>query len=272
MRPTDMIGVVLTRPAGRAGSLAAKLVARGHAVVALPGSSIGPAPDAAAARQALRAARRADVVVFLSPAAVAGAFQLEPALSFAGRTRVLAPGPGTRAALRRRGIEAMCPGERFDSEGLLAMPVLAGVTGQRVALVGAAGGRELLAQTLRARGATVANVHVYARRPARLDRRHFERLAALPDALVSVWSSVDAIRHLAAGLPPSHVERLRRVPAVASSERIAVALRERGFRRIELAASARPADLLQAVAQIASRHRNATVAVRRRPRTGPTIR
>lgn len=272
MRPTDMIGVVLTRPAGRAGSLATHLAARGHAVLALPGSSIGPAPDAAAARLALRAARRADVVVFLSPAAVARAFQLEPALTFAGRTEVLAPGPGTRAALRRRGIEARCPAERFDSEGLLAMPVLANVTGQRIALIGAAGGRELLAQTLRARGATVATVHVYARRPARLDRRHFERLAALPDAMVSVWSSVDAIRHLAAGLPLSHLERLRHAPAVASSERIAIALHERGFIRIDRAASAQPADLLQAIAQIAARHRNATVAGSHRRRTRPTIR
>jgi uroporphyrinogen-III synthase len=272
MTTRPVIGIVLTRPAGRARAFAARLGARGYAVAALPGSSIGSPPDPDGARAALRTARRAEAVVFLSPAAVAAAFALVPSLAFGRRTAVLAPGPGTRAALRRRGVDATCPAARYDSEGLLAMPALERVAGKRVVLVGAPGGRELLARTLRARGATVDEVRVYVRRAARLDRRHVESLAALPAEMVSVWSSVDAIAHLAAGLPPSAFDRLRRSAAVASSERVAAALGERGFVRVTRAASARPVDLLAVVDEIAGRHRKATGRSRGPRRARPTIR
>ncbi len=265
-------GVVLTRPAGRARALAARLRQRGYAVAALPGSSIGPPPDPVAARAALITARAADVVVFLSPPAVAAAFTLAPSLAFDRRTRVLAPGPGTRAALRRRGLDAECPEVRYDSEGLLAMPVLTRPAGRRVVLVGAPGGRNLLARTLRDRGALVETIHGYARRPARLDRRHLEALAGLPAAVNSVWSSVDAIAHLSAGLPPAALDRLRRAVATASSERVATALRAHGFHRIVVAASARPADLVAAIEQVVASHRKATENTCRRPLARPTIR
>lgn len=266
------IGVVLTRPAGRARAFAARIKARGDAVASLPGSSIGPPPDPDGARAALRAARRAHVVVFLSPAAVAAAFALAPDLAFGRQTSVLAPGPGTRTVLRRRGVDAACPAARYDSEGLLALPALADPAGRRVVLVGAPGGRELLAPTLRARGATVEQLRVYVRRPARLDRRHVESLAALQPEIVSVWSSVDAIAHLAAGLPAACFGRLRRAAAVASSERVAAALREKGFRHVTRAASARPVDLLAAVDAVAGRHRKATGRSREPRRPRPTIR
>lgn len=266
------IGVVLTRPAGRGRALARVLELRGFAVAALPGSAIGPSPDAVGARAALRAGRRADVVIFLSPAAVASAFRLAPQFAVGRRCTVLAPGPGTVAALRRRGLDASCPAERYDSEGLLAMTVLREVAGRRVALVGAPGGRDLLARTLRARGASVETIHVYERRSARLDRRHVERLAALPPTRVSVWSSADAVTHLTAALPPASLDPLCRAPAIASSERVAAALRERGFGRIALAASARPADLLAAIDAFAARHGKATDGAATRRQAHPTIR
>lgn len=272
MTTRPVIGIVLTRPAGRARAFAARLSARGYAVAALPGSSIGSPPDPDRARSALRAARRAEVVVFLSPAAVAAAFKLVPSLRFGRRTTVLAPGPGTRAALRRRGVDAICPAARYDSEGLLALPALDGVAGKRVVIIGAAGGRDLLGRTMRARGATVEEVWVYVRRAARLDRRHFESIAALPAEIVSVWSSVDALAHLAAGLPPGVFDRLRRSIAVASSERVAAALGERGFVRVMRAASARPVDLLAVIDDIAGRHRKATGQSHGSRRARPTIR
>jgi uroporphyrinogen-III synthase len=59
----------------------------------------------------------------------------------------------------------VAPRERFDSESLLALPELAGehVGGRRVAIFRGDGGRELLAETLRARGAEVDCVSCYRR-------------------------------------------------------------------------------------------------------------
>lgn len=260
MAHSKRIGVVLTRPVGRARPLAAPLAARGFEVVALPGSSIGAPADVAAARRGLEAARRADVVIFLSPTAVASAFRIQPGMGFARRVRVFAPGPGTKAALARHGVEATCPTARYDSEGLLALPALEAVQGRSIVLVGAPGGREQLPLALRRRGAVVQWAHVYSRRAARLDRRHLGRLAALPHALISVWSSLDAIRHLCERLPQAEVGRLQRAPAVASSERIAEALRAHGFARTAVAGSARPVDLLAAIEALALRHRKAIAA------------
>jgi uroporphyrinogen-III synthase len=254
------IGVVLTRPVGRARSLAAPLAARGFKVVALPGSSISAPEDASTALRGLATARRADAVIFLSPAAVTSAFRIHPSLNFARHVRVFAPGPGTKAALARHGVIASCPVARYDSEGLLALPALHDIQGRSIVLIGAPGGRERLPVALRRRGALVEWVHVYSRRAARLDRRHFSRLAALPRALISVWSSLDAIRHLIHSLPPGEVRRLQQAPAVASSERIAEALHAHGFEQTALAGSARPVDLTAAVEVLALRHRKAMAA------------
>lgn len=266
------IGIVLTRPVGRARALARGLKARGFDVAAVPGSAIGPPPDRARARSALQSARRADVVIFLSPTAVASAFRLEPKVAIGRHCTVLAPGPGTCAALARRGIAAACPTARHDSEGLLAMPALVGVAGRRVVLVGAPGGRDLLARRLRARGASVEPIHVYVRRPPRLDRRHVAALDALPSTVVSVWSSADAIRHLVSALPSHEIDRLRRSDAVASSERIAALLRAEGFTRIAVADSARPTALIEAIDRLTARHRKATADATKRHRSRPTIR
>jgi uroporphyrinogen-III synthase len=265
-------GVVVTRPVGRGRALARALAARGLAVASLPGSAIGPPDGPAAARAALAAARRADVAIFASPAAVAAAFRLAPELGFDQRTRILAPGPGTRTALARRGIAAQCPAERFDSEGLLALPALARPTGLRVALLGAASGRDLLPRTLAARGAVVTRVAVHVRRAARLDRRHLARFDALPSPIASLWSSAEAVANVLGQLSEDRRLRLSRGLGVASGARIAATLRAHGFGRVVTAASARPADLVTALLEA----RNCPeIASRLRPRLRrhpPTIR
>ena len=77
-----------------------------------------------------------------------------------------AVGQGTVKALAAHGVAGcVAPRERFDSEALLALPELAAarVAGKRVAIFRGDGGRELLAETLRARGAAVDCVTCYRR-------------------------------------------------------------------------------------------------------------
>lgn len=240
------IGVVLTRPVGRNAALARRVRAAGGVALALPGTSLRAGDDPAAARRALRAAARGEVTIFTSPSAVRYAFALVPALRFARRTAVLAVGPGTARALARRGVRAALPAARFDSEGLLALPPLARVRGRRVTLVKAPGGRDLLAVELAARGAVLSEAWVYRRAAARLTRRHEAALAALPRRRVSLWSSADAVAALATALSADAWRRLRATTAIASSARVAAALRAAGFAAVRRARSAVPADLLDA--------------------------
>ena len=249
----ERFGVVLSRPVGAMRSLARQVRALGGEPICLPSTSLRPAADARAARAALVRAQGADVVVFVSPSAVRFSFQLQPRWRPARATRCVAVGPGTRAALLRRGIEAQCPEGRYDSEGLLAMPGLAQCRGKRIAIVGAAGGRELLAGTLARRGAGLLPVHVYERRGARWDRRHHAALTSAPGCLYWLVSSVEAVMAVRSAADAQGWRRLLRARAIAPGARVAEALHAQGVAQVELAGSAESARMLAALRALRAR-------------------
>lgn len=234
--------VVITRPAGTGASLARRLRAQGGRPLLLPGLSLHAIGDEAT-RAALVRALGAPAVIFTSPAAVRFAAALAP---IPAGCVAIGVGQGTARALRRAGIAAPLAPARQDSEGVLALPALQSVTGRPVALVGAAGGRGLLRETLVARGARLDEVHVYTRAAPRLDRRHIEAVRALPADARVLLSSAEALHNLARSLPPEAWAVLQRAVAVVSSERLAEAACKAGFSRMALARSAGAADLLAA--------------------------
>jgi uroporphyrinogen-III synthase len=98
---------------------------------------------------------------------------LPPSLALA------AVGSASGRALERLGARgAIVPAGRADSEGLLELPLLREVRGKRIAVFRGEGGRELLGDTLVARGATVEYAACYAR----------ARPAADPAALIDAWA------------------------------------------------------------------------------------
>lgn len=187
----------------------------------------------AAVRMAASLAARAGLDLFAPGAALAQA-------GAAGR--VFAPGPGSAEALQRLGITAQVPVGRYDSEGILALPALSGPLQGHVVIVGAPGGRGLLAPALRERGARVTLFHVYARQPRPLPARHLARLAAAPQAVL-VASSGAMLAALVAQLRGRRREVIPRAGLVVASTRLQAQARELGFRTILVAGSARPADL-----------------------------
>lgn len=237
--------LVITRPAGTAGAMARQIRARGGVPVLLPGLSLRAADDAVATRAALREALDAELLLFTSPAAVRFAAALLPLET---RASVLAVGQGSARALHRHGLTAQAPEQRQDSEGLLALPVLQSLQGRRVALVGAPGGRGLLRDQLRARGARLHEVQVYQRVPPRLGPRHLELVRHLPADARVLLSSAEALQNLQAALAPTLWQHLCSVLAVVSSERLASIADTAGFSRVQQAASARGVDLLAAAA------------------------
>lgn len=245
--PLDGTRIVITRPAGTGGPVARKVRELGGTPILLPGASLRAAADPAAARGALRSALHCDVAIFTSPASVRFARALAPLRS---RATVLAPGVGTRRALQRAGLAQAQAPSREDSEGILALPVLQNVGGRRVGIVGAAGGRGLLASELSRRGAGVVHAHVYRRLPPRFDRRH---ASALLDSdprrqMYVLLSSVEALTNILAALADDARRALLAGIAVVSSARLADAAREAGFARALRASSARVDDMLAAIA------------------------
>lgn len=256
MPPLTGATVVVTRPAASAAGLKRRVAALGGTALALPGVAVRASEDAAAVRTALRAARAADVAIFISPNAVRYAFALLPRLRFAQTTLVCAVGSATAQALARRGVRGVIrPADRQDSEGLLALPQLARLRRCRVVLIGAPGGRELLSQTLRERGASLRPVHVYRRASPRWNRRHATALENAAPPLLTLLSSSEVLANLAQGLAPPLFAKLAAGECIVSSLRLAEAARAAGFGRVHIAASAGMTDMLIAAEAALAQHR-----------------
>ena len=198
--PLAGVGVLVTRPAEQAGDLVAAIEAAGGRSIAFPVIEI-----ATRSTQEIEAelAGRADpdIVIFISRNAV------EHGLAWSGDAAIAAVGPATAAAIEAAArVVDICPASGFDSESLLAEPALRDVRGKTVRIIRGNGGRELLATTLRERGADVDYLEVYARRrpdyePAEIEavRRRLEggEIGAV------VVMSVESLHNLLALLPES---------------------------------------------------------------------
>ncbi len=226
--PLQGIGVVVTRPARQAAGLAAQLSALGAVPLVFPAIVILPPPDRAQLDHVHETLDRYQAAVFVSANAVE--YGAPSPQAWPAQLRALAPGPGTAAALVAAGIpNVTIPQVRFDSEGLLALPDLREVAGWRIVIFRGGGGRELLADTLRERGAQVDCVDCYRRAAPRsgagglVDALRAGRLHALTltssEGLDNLWGLLDADGR----------ERLRRLPAFVPHPRIAQHARDMGF-------------------------------------------
>jgi uroporphyrinogen-III synthase len=236
------------RPAGHHGGVRAAAARRGARVLALSPLLIRPCRDAVC-RKALQQALAARVLVATSPNAVRAAAALRPLAPRRGQ-HWIAIGRATARALAHHGITAECPA-REDSEGLLALPSWTAHAAQPVGLLTAPGGRDLIAPALTARGHAVRRADVYQRlahAPSAGALRRWRRLRGRQALLLS---SGEALQSLLAALDAEDRARLRRVPVVAASERLATLARRHGFAVRLVASGARPAALLQALAAAA---------------------
>ena len=161
-RPLSGLGVLVTRPAGQAAVLLERLRELGADPVLFPTLDILPPSDPGALVKCVAALAACDFAIFVSPTAVQYGLTSVPA--WPARVRAAAVGQGTAAALRAAGIQpVLAPSEGGDSEHLLALPELADMAGRRVLIFRGEGGRELLADTLAARGASVNYAECYRR-------------------------------------------------------------------------------------------------------------
>lgn len=237
--------VLNTRPAGQGESLEAALRVAEATVSPLPLIDIVPVPLAAADERVLLDLDRFDGVFFVSANAarrgldaVAGCWPQWPY-----RLPVYAVGRGTAAVLEEAGLPVTIP-ERADSEGLLALPALQEVAGQRFLVFRGQGGRELLRDTLQARGAAVTVIELYRRELPPNAAQQWHALAAT-DIHVVILTSPDALRHWQQVAGPD----ARRLHWLVVSPRMEAAAREAGA-RVTLAPGADTASLLAALQEL----------------------
>lgn len=226
--------VVVTRPAAQAEGLLAALRERGCEARALPLLRIEPLMTPAEVQAALAAQAEAACWIFTSANAVLALGDTAPQRRPA---QIAAIGAATAARLARLGIDAWTAPGGSDSESLLADPRLADVAGQRLLIVTGEGGRTLLADTLRERGAELSVLAVYRREPV----AHAPEAvaAALAGARLIQFSSAEALDHFCTLVPDA--EQRHAAEWLVSSPRLAEHARRLGYPRQPLV-TAGPAD------------------------------
>ncbi|WP_319240958.1 uroporphyrinogen-III synthase [uncultured Propionivibrio sp.] len=241
--------ILVTRPAAQSAALADMIAAHGGEAVCFPLLEIGPidaAVDGADDKVVLAAF---DFVVFISPNAVEYGLPLILGDGWPAATRAVAIGPSTVAALAAHGIgPVLAPSDRFDSEAVLALPELsdAAVAGSRFLILRGNGGRELLAETLRARGATVDCLSCY-RRSAPADMSPLVTLLRVDGLDAVTLSSSEGLRNLWSALAPEDRQRLACLPVFVPHARIAEEAAALGLKRVVPTAPA-DAGLVEALA------------------------
>lgn len=224
--------IVVTRPREQATRLTREIERLGGKALLVPLLQIAPAADQAALQEQLARIAQFDLAIFISPNAVQyGMAAIEAAGGLPPALKIATVGQGSARALHERGsADIIAPTERFDSEGLLALPQLQDVSGWHVLIFRGDGGRELLGNTLKARGATVEYVTCYQRSKPRLDV--VALLDDAPDA-ITVTSS-EALNHLAQMLDDKARTVIFGMPLFVPHQRIADLARRQGWKQVLL--------------------------------------
>lgn len=241
-----MARLVVTRPAGQERSLCDTLTRLGHDVVHMPLMAIEPVSlDQPALRQCLLDLDCYHKVISIS--ANATRLGLEAVDEFWPQMPVgiewFAVGPTSAEALIQSGLSTTVPDERYDSEGLLALPGLQQIEHEKILIWRGIGGREVLANSLRQRGAQVSYAELYHRveqtYPASVWDQSLNRDTWL---LLSSGQALDIVEQQVADLS-SRIAGL-----VLPSERVAAVARHNNYRKVLVPASARDEDVVACLA------------------------
>jgi uroporphyrinogen-III synthase len=215
-------GILVTRPGERAGPLARMIEeagGRAHLFPAIEIEDLPPPP-------ALAELERFDLAVFVSPTAVTKV--MPHVAAWPPGLRAAAVGGGTRRELERRGMRAViAPAVGADSEALLAARELQDVEGKRIVIFRGEGGREVLGETLRRRGAQIEYAACYRRLPPR------RKPHCAPREIDAI--TISSSQGLANLFDVLDAEFLRAKPLFVPHPRVADGARARGAREVVLA-------------------------------------
>ena len=211
------VGILVTRPLHQSLRIVAAIKRHGGTAIRFPTIEIHPRNAAEIVEDTYRL-EAPDIAIFVSSNAVAHGMQ------YAQGAQLAVVGPATAEAVEAAGGTVdIKPYEGFDSEHLLQTAELFDVAGKRVRIIRGQDGRELLATTLRERGAEVDYLAVYKRSlPLYRDDEVNDLLSEWQSGRVNVVTalSVASYENLLAVLPESARPMVERTPLVTPAERV----------------------------------------------------
>ena len=158
--------VVITRPQPQGKSLAQKLNALGVRPILFPVMEILPLKDKQPLVHQITLLNQWDLLIFVSRSAVQYSSELIKQYwpSLPQWVKIAAMGQGTATELEQAGLMVnYLPPPPYNSEALLALPRFQQTSGEKIAIIRGNSGRDLLANTLRTRGAKVDYIESYRR-------------------------------------------------------------------------------------------------------------
>jgi uroporphyrinogen-III synthase len=240
--------VLVTRPEGQGDALIAEVAARGLGVHSLPLLQLLPvAEPAPAQRQRVLDLDHYQHLIFVSGNAVRYGMawiescwpQLPAGLCW------YAVGEATARSLSAYGVNAITPGAVMTSEGLLGLPQLQTVSGERILIVKGEGGRSTMSEELGRRGARVDELACYRRAVPAYDPGEVAlRLSQWGIALVMI-SSGEGLENLLALLSPAETTKFNHITLLVPSDRVARMARLAGFSRVITAENASDSAMLR---------------------------
>ncbi|MBU2954705.1 uroporphyrinogen-III synthase [Marinobacter sp. F3R08] len=242
--------ILICRPEPEASRLASQFRSAGADVQILPLIDREPLPETPERRTLILSLAEFSHVITVSPFAARQLLeevdtwwpQIPTGIRWYG------VGAGTAAVLAEQGLSPRRPPEGWNSEALLALPSLQNLQGERVLLARGETGRELIRETLEARGARVTLLPLYRRfrpnHPKERVRATLETFA--PEAIVAL--SGETLNNLIA-LCANSSHNLYDSVLIVPADRVAEQARAAGFRNPCIPGSLTDNDIVARVAE-----------------------
>ncbi len=238
----------LTRPAEQIGELRRRLESLGAHVLSFPLLTIRPVVPSQADKQRIMNLDQYDLVFFVSTNAarigldfIAGYWPQYPAhiLNFA-------VGPSTAAEIESRALPVCYPLDRMSSEAMLELQELQDISGKKALIVRGIGGREILAEGLIGRGASVDYAELYERVVPVYTHGQLRRCVQQHAPHALVISSAEALDNLRQLYEPLRLESLpwQRFPLYVTSDRLAEHAQVAGYTSVATMAGATDAAII----------------------------
>ena len=231
-QPLAALKVVVTRPAHQADALCAQIEAAGGKPVRFPVLEILEPTDSKPLLELIDRLETFDIAVFISPNAVRKAMNLiRSRREFPESTKIAAIGRKSAQELKNCGRQAdIYPNKRFDSEALLELPEMQDVAGKRIVIFRGDGGREVLADTLKARGAEVEYANAYRRGRPDTDNGEILYLWSRNELDTILVTSSEGLRNLFDMVGKLGQMWLRNTPLIVGGDSMQQTAQELGFK------------------------------------------
>ena len=250
--PNDLhdLCILVTRPKPQGEELCMRIAELGGKPIYLPTIEIVPIQEDELFRRHMKSVSQYDWLIFTSPQAV---FHSVAWIPQQNKIKLAAIGEGTKNALLAAGFADITYSlDEWTSEGLLKLPVFNAISGKKIMLVKGAGGREVLRDTLMARGAIVTEWVVYRRilpnitvDPGLFHQQKIDIIISTSgESIRNLIKLVSALYHPREGDDPSQIDsRLRgndifEISIVVISSRLVQLARELGFKKVFLSSNA----------------------------------